>query len=330
VHTSVPTGLSEKTASIPAPSVASASSAHNRPFWVWWHLLSLDAPTVAVVWCWFFGAVFQVKFPWVTLPTLALGTWCVYVADRLLDGWRGADMAALRDRHWFTLRHRQPFLLAWVMAAAPLAYFIFFRVAPQVRADDILLCGIGIAYFLLVHSGASSGVGLRRLSAWFPKELAVGFLFAIATAVPTAARIFSSARQQEHALLLSSTIFAFGAVCWLNCVAIQTWEDHERGSEVMHAILSGPQSNPETSGHGWTRFLGEHLAAFSGLVCALSLVAAAGTMENRAGLLFLAIALSAGAFLVLTRLSHRVSVLTLRIAADAALLTPLLFALALR
>lgn len=328
--TSVPTGLSENTASIPAPSVISVSSGQSRPLWVWWHLLSLDAPTVAVVWGWFFGAVFQVKLPWVTLPTLALGTWCVYVADRLLDGWRGADMAALRDRHWFTLRHRKSFLLAWVLAAAPLAYLIFFRVAPRVRADDILLCGIGIAYFLLVHSGASSGIGLRRLSTWFPKELAVGFLFAIATAVPTAARIFFPARQLGHTLLLSGAIFAFGAVCWLNCVAIQTWEDHERGSEVIHAILSGPQSDPETSGHGWTRFLGRRLAVFSGFVCALSLAAALATMESRAGLLFFAIVLSAAIFLVLTRLSHRVSVLTLRIAADAALLTPLLFVLALR
>ena len=80
-----------------------------RRLWVWWHLLSLDAPTVAVVWCWFFAAAFRVSLPPTALVTLALGTWCVYVADRLLDGWRSVDMTDLRDRHWFYLRHRKPF-----------------------------------------------------------------------------------------------------------------------------------------------------------------------------------------------------------------------------
>ena len=115
--------------------------------WVWWHLLSLDAPTVAVVWCWFFAAAFGVSLPSTALVTLALGTWCVYVADRLLDGWRSVDMTDLRDRHWFYLRHRKPFVIAWIAAAAPLAYLILFRVQPAVRTDDIVLCLIGIGYF---------------------------------------------------------------------------------------------------------------------------------------------------------------------------------------
>ena len=49
-------------------------------------------------------------------------------------------MTALRDRHWFYLRHRKSFVIAWIVAAIPLAYLIFFRVQPAVRTDDIVLC----------------------------------------------------------------------------------------------------------------------------------------------------------------------------------------------
>jgi hypothetical protein len=267
------------------------------------------------VWCWFFGAVFGLHFSWITLSTLALGTWSVYVADRLLDGWRSTDTAILRDRHWFYLRHRRPFLVAWTIAAVPLAYLIFLRVQPAVRTDDIVLCLIGVAYFLLIH-GHSAQSGRAR---FFPKELAVGFLFAIATAVPAWARL-----HVDRDLFLVA-VLAFGAACWLNCVAIQTWEDAESAQEIVHTILAGATTQPR----GLTEFLGDHLTVFAIAIGAESLGLAA-TAGRPIYPLFLSIAVNAGLFLALIRNSHRFSALSLRIAADAALLTPLLFLLRVR
>jgi hypothetical protein len=293
-----------------------------RRIWVWWHLLSLDAPTVAIAWCWFFAAAFGVTLPPTALVTLALGTWCVYVADRLLDGWRSVDMTDLRDRHWFYLRHRKPFVIAWIAAAIPLAYLILFRVQPAVRTDDIVLCLIGIGYFMLIHH--------RSEGDRFSKELFVGFLFSIATAVPTWTRL-----QNGRGLLLAA-ICTFGAACWLNCVAIQTWEDAEASREDFdsHLVTGGAselraKENRMTPA-ALTDFLGNHLTAFAIVIGALALSFAGFPAGRVVWPIFIAVAASCLVFLVLIHRNARLSALSLRILADGALLTPLLFLLYVR
>ncbi|HEY5254622.1 MAG TPA: hypothetical protein VIJ53_08220 [Acidobacteriaceae bacterium] len=293
-----------------------------RRLWVWWHLLSLDAPTVAVVWCWFFAAAFGVSLPPTALVTLGLGTWCVYVADRLLDGWRSVDMTDLRDRHWFYLRHRKPFVIAWFAAAIPLAYLILFRVEPAVRTDDIVLCLIGIGYFLLIHH--------RSEGDRFSKELFVGFLFSIATAVPTWTRL------QEGRGLLLAAIFTFGAACWLNCVAIQTWEDAEAKRDAVQSdfatrrVSELPIKQDSVHHRALTDFLGNHLSTFALLIGALALSLSGFPAGRLVWPLFIAVAASSLVFLALIHRSFRLSALSLRVLADGALLTPLLFFLYVR
>lgn len=308
------------TTSVP---VAPATRAHSYPRawsirspWVWWHLLSLDAPTVAAVWCWFFAETFGIRLPWTVLPTLALGTWWVYVADRLLDGWRSRDMSALRDRHWFYVRHRKAFLAAWMAASIPLAYLIFFQALPSVRTDDIMLCLIGAVYFLLIHGLPTSQDAAR----WFPKELAVGFLFPIATVVPTWVRL-----PADHDVLLAAVV-AFGAACWLNCVAIQTWEDAEAALEELHAVFSAESNQPgEMPPRGLTEILGNHLTAFAAAVGGLAWLLGSLFATGTPWTLFAAVGLSAVLFLALIRERNRFRALSLRILADSALLTPLIF-----
>ncbi len=293
-----------------------------RRLWVWWHLLSLDAPTVAVVWCLFFAAAFGLSLPPTALMTLALGTWCVYVADRLLDGWRSTDVTGLRDRHWFYLRHRRPFVVAWIAAAIPLAYLIFFRVRAAVRTDDMVLCLIGAAYFLLIHN--------RPENYRFSKEFFVGFLFSIATAVPTWTRL-----HQGRGLLLAA-ILTFGAVCWLNCVAIQTWEDAEakRGAardRFFQDRLDKRSMQENAAGRpALTDFLGHRLTAFAITIGALAFSLACIPATRTVWPLFAAVAVSSLLFLTLIRNTGRFSALSLRILADGALLTPLVFFLHLR
>ena len=288
-----------------------------RRLWVWWHLLSLDAPTVAVVWCWFFAAAFGLSLPPTALITLALGTWCVYVADRLLDGWRSTGMTELRDRHWFYLRHRKPFLVAWIAAAIPLAYLILFRVQAAVRTDDIVLCLIGTGYFLLIHN--------RPEKYGFSKELFVGFLFSIATVVPTWTRL------QEGRGLLLSGVLTFGAACWLNCVAIQTWEDAEARREGVHdrffqnRLPEGQLQVDQCGPPLLTNFLGKHLTAFAIAIGGLALLLICIPAVRMAWPLFAAVAISSFMFLALVCHKMRFSALSLRILADGALLTPLVF-----
>ncbi|HEX3435703.1 MAG TPA: hypothetical protein VHT24_02975 [Pseudacidobacterium sp.] len=68
---------------------------------VYWHLLSLDAPTVAALWSWSFARAAHVELPILAPLLLAAGTWLVYVADRILDGASRAKYDGLQLRHHF-------------------------------------------------------------------------------------------------------------------------------------------------------------------------------------------------------------------------------------
>ena len=60
-----------------------------------WHLLSLDAPTVAVLWTWFIARTNHVHLPLASLAAMALAVWILYAADRFLDA-RLLDATHLR------------------------------------------------------------------------------------------------------------------------------------------------------------------------------------------------------------------------------------------
>jgi hypothetical protein len=147
------------------------------------------------------------------LPVLAplllgMGTWLVYVIDRILDGLRPDQ--TLRKRHYFYAAHRSAFLWAALAVGSCLGWLTLTRMPSEVRREDSLLFVAALIYFCLVHS--------RLAERWLPKELAVGLLFAAATAVPTWARLSIG-----HARLVPA-VALFAALCWLNCVAIECWE----------------------------------------------------------------------------------------------------------
>src|ERR1700743_574607 len=50
-----------------------------------WHLLSLDAPTVAALWTYFIAAARRGRTPRFAPFVMFLTVWIVYVGDRLLD-----------------------------------------------------------------------------------------------------------------------------------------------------------------------------------------------------------------------------------------------------
>lgn len=270
-----------------------------------WHLLSLDAPSVAVLWCWTFARATRLSLPWSSFLLLGTGTWIVYVADRVLDGIRPLHARALHERHLFHARHRLAFACGAMLASALLLWLIFTRMRPATRHEDTALFSLALIYFLLIHTLGSS------VERWLPKELAVGLIFAGATAVPVWSRMSS-----EHAQL-APAVLLLGAICWLNCVGIERWENR---AAVLH---------PNMPVHFTTGCAARY---FSPTAIAISVVSAAlalSAQHTRTGahldLVYLPCLLSS---LLLTALdSHRkrVSALTLRIAADAALLTPLLF-----
>jgi hypothetical protein len=256
----------------------------------WWHLLSLDAPTVAALWSWFFVRAMHLHLSLIQVLLLPLGTWLLYVADRLLDGFRQGEM--LRERHHFHARHRIAFLWAALLLAVLLSWFVLTSMRPEALRDDSWIGMFALLYLFAVHRLAT-----RRL----PKELAVAVLFAAATAVPAWSRLSAGNRLEKEQL--APAIIFFALLCWINCVGIEKWEG----------------GNP----HVMTRWASLHLRSIATMIALFSFAAALLAPSRGLMAVYLAALLSSGLLLALDARSSRLSPLHLRIAADAALLTPL-------
>jgi hypothetical protein len=262
----------------------------------WWHLLSLDAPTVAALWAWFFSSAMHLHLSFLQPLFLALGTWLLYVADRSLDGLRQRQ-ADLRERHHFHARHRTAFLWAAALMVVLLAWFVLTRMRPEAFRDDSWIGVFALLYLFAVHRRTN-----RAHASWLPKELAVAILFAAATAVPAWSRLGASSGGKEQ---LAPAVIFFALLCWINCVSIEKWE----------------AGNP----HSTTRWASSHLRAIVTMIALFSLAAAMLAPSRGLMAVYLAALLSSGLLIALDARRTHFSPLHLRIAADAALLTPLAF-----
>lgn len=288
----------------------------------WWHLLSLDAPSVAALWAWSFAYAFRLRLSLYSLLLLFVGTWLIYIADRILDGFH-QDSVRLRERHFFYVRHRTVVIAVAIPVVFCLGWLILFHMLQDARRADVLIFVIASAYFVLVHL---RGQAIER---WFPKELIVALVFAAATAVPALSRLSLDSTQnpaQDKAfLVLMSTLFA--ALCWLNCIAIEKWEQsvgkafggafNPRRSPGPHAQLSDRTAR-------WGQ---RHLRSFSVTLATVSVLTAALSLHSNPSVAELCFASAVAAALFIPLDHSSLSAFHLRIAADAALLTPLLLVL---
>jgi hypothetical protein len=262
----------------------------------WWHLASLDAPTVAVLWSLSFARTARVNLPFWVPVLVALGTWCVYVGDRVLDARRALDsgkLESLRERHFFHWRHRRVMIPLSACAALAAAAIIVRQMPATVREHDSVLALAALAYFSGVHApGARRPKWLSRLQS---KELAVGVLFTAGCALPTLTRLHAVPGGGVSAILLAMGFYA--ALAWLNCAAIDRWESGDSSRVALPAGL---------------------IAAGAGL-----LALACAWFDPRLSLLCAACAGSALLLAWLDRQRGRLTPLALRCAADLVLLTPI-------
>lgn len=278
-----------RAATILPPGAVLASSPGRRTlaWWQWPHVLSLDAPAVAVVWqqWWAYGA--GVRLHWFHGVILALGVWMIYLADRLADTWGVPPDAAQTARHQFSARHRR--LLVPLLAAVVAALTVLTAATLPGRE---LVGGLGLlavagGYFWRIHRRRRSARG----TGWVPKEAFVGAIFAGGT-------VFSVVWQGGvPAGIFVMAAAAFAALCFCNCALITQWE-------------TGFGVGGATTRVGWGCLW---LAAFAGALA----LAAGSAMPLPIGL----------AALVLAWLDSRRASFpreALRVLVDAALLTPLL------
>jgi hypothetical protein len=268
-----------------------------------WHLLSLDAPTVAAVWTVFIAHGAGLALPWTAPAAMFTAVWMLYAADRLLDARplpNGTPPPELEERHRFHQRHRKAFLSAIVVASGALAALLD-RLDPRALHLYALLATLLAAWLLLIHARPLPTDTVRRL----PKELAVGVFFSAAVFIPTVAR----APWLRPAMLPAAALLA--AVCTLNCLFLYAWE----------------HPAPRLQAHWTTRWATGHLRALATAVTAAAALTASLSALHRLPRLdtapAVACALSAALLQALDSHRSRFTPLTMRASADLVLLTPL-------
>jgi hypothetical protein len=252
-----------------------------------WHLTSLDAPTVAIIWTLAFAWAARVRLPlWLPAVT-GLSAWSFYIADRLLDA--RAARSPLRLRHHFHHRHRRIFLILAAAAAMTALGLVLRCMPPLAQARNTLLAAAALAYFTGVHTYAPR----RRL---LPKELLVALVFTAACAAPVLSRA-------AHRLELAPVFLVFTALAWLNCGAIEAWESQRLVPAHWASIF--------------------RVAVSLAAACLLAAMIAVVLGAPRIALLLAAAGCSAVLLALLDRGRRRLTPTTLRAAADLVLLTPL-------
>lgn len=180
------------------------------PVWLLPHLLSLDAPVVALVWQALLAKTTGTDLEWADRTALGLSAWLIYLVDRLLDVRVGPGPATARHRFYRTYGS-WCLGLAGLVAAADVAV-IGCCLNPAVVRTGLLVLGVVLVYLAAVHWAGVKGGG------W--KEGTVAGLFTAGTFVAVWAR-FGLARPEFPG--------SFFILCFLNLVLIAGWEDEATG-----------------------------------------------------------------------------------------------------
>ena len=267
-------------------------------WWLWPHVVSLDAPTVAVIWQWAFARAFRIDFFWADSLILGLGVWMIYLGDRLVDAARASLDDASTARHAIHARWRGFFSTVALIIVGTLVVLAPCLLPPRLFLHGLCLLGAAGAYFWFVH-----GRTARRWTHFFPKEAAVGSMFAAGTAFLPWDRSVSHHPWAEFAVAL------FGGLCFCNCALITVWERHAVDIRDHTSFLN---AFPRLS------------ARLPFLCLALALGACWG-LSSDSSRVFLALIVSSLCLALLDQHRGKLSPDLVRVLADAALLTPLLF-----
>lgn len=178
--------------------------------WLWPNVLSLDAALVATLWQHLFAAEAQVKLTLASRAALPLAVWLIYLIDRLLDT-KDEHLSSRTARHSFYRIHR-PFCYVLTASVFCLLASSVLYLPPVILRNGLIVSLVVCGYLFVVHSMYG------RWRRWLPKEATVGFVFAAGTILAPVTRASSILP-----LLLPAVLFAL--LCWMNCSAIEVWEE---------------------------------------------------------------------------------------------------------
>ncbi len=198
-------------------------------WWAWPHVLSLDAPAVAVAWSGLACAWCGIPVSWATGAALASIVWAVYLLDRLADQRRGQ---ATTLRHGFAAAWRRGMAALLLCALVSAAHFVG-QTPAALRQPGAALGAVVAAYFVAVHGMAAH---FRRKPVRMVrgvKEAVAGSCFAVGTCLP----IWGGAAAPTPNAL--GIVALFVAACWWNCRLIDRWEGGRPFARTEAWLIAG-------------------------------------------------------------------------------------------
>lgn len=254
-------------------------------------MLSLEVPLIAALWQQLAGRTLGAELSWAHGALLAAAVWLIYSADRWLDGLELAA-SAQTQRHRFYAQHRRRVVWLWLgVAAVTLTGSMLLLTGTQLLAGSLLAAAL-LGYFGARHLGDRTR---------HPKELQIAVIFALGVA-------FLPLLSGASLLPLGAFTVCFAALIFLNCACIAEWEG-DLDLEPAPFAARAP-----------------HVATkLPALALGLALVSGLGVaLLHSSAPLWWALSGSAALLYLLGLLSPQLSPAARRVAADAALLTPLL------
>lgn len=218
------------TSAVRPPRTAAARERRKVAWWLWPHVLSLDAPAVALAWQHWWGVVAGVRVPLAQDVILAGGVWMIYLADRLADTHADAPPAPDTARHAFSARHRRALGVVLGGVTGALAVISPLTLSARVFEAGLGMLAAAAIYFWLIHRQGRTG-----WAAFVPKEGFVGGIFAGGTAFFA---LMHGGGQTRAWLWAGAAVF--GVLCFLNCALITSWEgsveDEIEPSSLLNAF----------------------------------------------------------------------------------------------
>ena len=277
-------------------SIAAGKARTSRPScWQWPHLMSLDAPLVALVWQRWWAHTANVTLPLSREWILGLGVWLIYLADRLADAADERSDGTGAARHVFSSRWRV-FLLPLASGVALALTILALGWLPQAEfRSGLCLLALATGYFWLIHCWPDRG-----WATFLPKEAVVGGMFGAGTIFFVVCR----SPRLPTVFWLGSVLFA--VVCFFNCALITKWERQPRDLRERSSLLN---AFPRLSSR-----LRSACVVLAMLTLAISTATASGGL--------LPVAVSALLLAGLDCSQSKLSADSLRVLADIVLLTP--------
>ncbi|MFZ9941757.1 MAG: hypothetical protein ACO3F7_06360 [Luteolibacter sp.] len=197
----------------------------RKPLWLLPNLLSLDAPLVAIAWLHVFVKTWRLGYmPWEAYLVLGLTVWAVYIADRLLDvSILGSNSPKLSIRHQFHQQHRKFFTTALVISSCIVVALVISRMPMSIYVK-FLLGGLLVAGFF----GLSMLASQDEQEIPHAKNIIAGFGFAFGTAM--FAQLYRTGFDLWE-MIGSREFLSFAALCVLNISAIDIWEHANRSPD---------------------------------------------------------------------------------------------------